>query len=71
MEKCGVIRLKHSEKQCFRLVWRIEYVQYQHETETTTIHSDEYFQKETSIEDELQIELRKYLVYILQRKEYI
>lgn len=70
LESCGVTRTKQGDLQCFRLKWRIEYVQYRYETETVIIHSDNYWKSQSYIEDQLQTQLRKYLVCLLQREEY-
>ena len=65
LEECGVEQSKQGKRQCYRLEWRIRYVEYRTHKRATITHSGHYLERETHFEDELWMKLRRYKVYIV------
>lgn len=61
--KCGITRSWKGDRQCFRLNWQIQYLQYQTDQQTTITRTDYYLKNQIHKENELRKEFRKYQVY--------
>ena len=66
LQKCGITSSKEGNKQCYRLEWQLEYLEYQSDKQTTITRDENYPVRDTYREDELRTQLGKYEVCELQ-----
>lgn len=69
-EPCGTTQSRQGERQCVQLNWKLQYLRYQSNKQTTITHVTSYLKKQLHMEDQIEIDLTKYQVCMLLCKTY-